>query len=67
MVALEQLVQNYKGGTCSFGQCGGANPAVTEAALKIISGEARVPERAEVKAPQVADARSPDLGKGGRA
>lgn len=65
-MSFAAVLQEYKGGTCSFDQCGGMNPAVTEAALKIISGEARVPERAEIKAPQIADARSPDLGKGGR-
>ncbi len=40
MKNIEALLQNYKGGTCDFKQCGGnANPAVVAGALGIINGE----------------------------
>lgn len=46
MTDMAGLLQNYQGGTCSMSACGAANPAVTQAALAIVSGAGRIPEHA---------------------
>lgn len=46
MTHMAGLLQNYQGGTCQMNMCGGANPAVTQAALEIASGARRIPEHA---------------------
>jgi hypothetical protein len=64
MVNLASLTQEYGAGA-SFSRIGSDNPAVTKAALSIIDGSARVPERlADIRPQQVVDARTQDQGHG---